>query len=210
MLVLIPYLLKYKILIMKHLTKTLFVFFAFIFLACSSPSESNLEMRSEVIKHYSATNYKLIAVEARIPYGDKIYRWYKGSAPNWIGNRWEHYVNNDLKMVFDTTANFQVIDHGNKTSEIQWTEKARLKNSNGAFEIIKMNGQKQTQIFQGLYGEGEVSKKAINQLTSYQIKLLFPAHHVIRFTGDTLDLFYKNQEAVTGSQFITYSFIRSN
>lgn len=196
---------------MKYLTKTLYLFCALFFLACSSPSESNLEMRSDVIKHYSATNYKLIAVEARIPYGDKIYRWYKGSTPNWIGNRWEHYVVNDLKMVFDTTANFQVIDHGNKTSEIQWTEKLRLKDTNGAFEIIKIRNKNQppTQIFQGMYGEGEVSKKAINQLSSYQIKLLFPAHHIIRFTGDTLDLFYKNQEAVTGSQFITYSFIHS-
>jgi hypothetical protein len=196
---------------MKHLAKTLYLFYAFTFLACSSPSESNLEMRSEVIKHYSSTNYKLIAVEAGIPYGDKIYRWYKGSTPNWIGNRWEHYVKNDLKMVFDTTANFQVIDHGNKTSEIQWNEEIRLKDSNGAFEVVKVDNKNQnsTQIFQGLYGEGEVSKKAIKQLTSYQITLLFPAHHIIRFTGDTMDLFYKNKEAVTGSQFITYSFIRS-
>jgi hypothetical protein len=197
---------------MKYLTKTIYLFCAFIFLACSSPSESNLEMRSEVIKHYSSTNYKLIAVEAKIPYGDKIYRWYKGSTPNWIGNRWEHYVNNDLKMVFDTTVNFQVIDHGNKTSEIQWTEKVRLKDNNGAFEVVKMDSKNKnpTQIFQGLYGEGEINKKAIHQLTSYQIRLLFPAHHIIRFTGDTMDLFYKNKEAVTGSQFITYSFIRSN
>jgi hypothetical protein len=196
---------------MKYLTKTLYLFCALIFLACSSPSESNLEMRSDVIKHYSATNYKLIAVEAGIPYGNKIYRWYKGSAPNWIGNRWERYVKNDLKMVFDTTANFQMIDHGNKTSEIQWTEKIRLKDSNGAFEILKFTGNnnESSQIFQGLYGEGEVSKKAINQLTSYQMTLLFPAHHIIRFTGDTMDLFYKNKEAVTGSQFITYSFIRT-
>jgi hypothetical protein len=50
--------------------------------ACSTPSESNLEKRSEVIQNYSASNYKLIAVEAGIPYGNKIYRWYKGSTPN--------------------------------------------------------------------------------------------------------------------------------
>lgn len=193
---------------MKQLTQIICSFFVFSFLACSSTSESNLEMRSEVVKHYSATKYKLIAVEAGIPYGNKIYRWYKGSTPNWIGNRWERYVTNDLKMVFDTTANFQIIDHGSKTSEVQWTENIEAKDSNGAFELVKMNGRTQTQFLQGLYGEGEVSKKAIGPLTSYQIKLLLPAHHLIRFTGDTLDLFYKNQEAVTGSQFVTYSFIR--
>jgi hypothetical protein len=196
---------------MKHLSQLICSLFIVTIIACSSPSESNLEMRSDVIKNYSATNYKLIAVEAGIPYGNKIYRWYKGYTPNWIGNRWERYVSNDLKAVFDTTANFQIIDHGNKTSEIQWSEKVRLKDTNGAFEIVKMSGKNQenTQIFQGLYGEGEVSKKLIHQLPSYQIKLISPDHHLIRFTGDTLDLFYKNQEAVTGSQFITYSFIRS-
>lgn len=193
---------------MKHLLQILSLFFVFAFLACSPPSDSNLEKKGEVIKHYSTSNYKLIAVEAGIPYGNKIYRWYKGSTPNWVGNRWERQVNNDLKMVFDTTANFQVIDHGSKTSEIQWTEKIRAKDTNGAFELVKMNDKTQTQILQGLYGEGEVSKKSIGTLTSYQIKLLFPAHQLIRFTGDTMDLFYKNQEAVTGSQFITYSFIR--
>jgi hypothetical protein len=196
---------------MSYLKKILCASFTIAFISCSSPPESNLAMRSEVIKHYSATNYKLIAVEAGIPYGNKIYRWYKGSTPNWVGNRWEHYVKNDLKLVFDTTANFQVIDHGTKTSEIQWKEKIRLKDSNGAFEILKFtdHNNKPTQIFQGLYGENEVSRKAIHSLTSYQITLLFPAHHIIRFTGDTLDIFYKNQEAVTGSQFVTYSFIRS-
>jgi hypothetical protein len=192
---------------MKHLTKLIYSVFAIVIIACSNPNESNLEMRSEVIKHYSSTNYKLIAVEAKIPYGNKIYRWYKGSTPNWVGNHWERYVANDLKTVFDTTANFQVIDHGSKISDIQWTEKIRAKDTNGAFELIKMSGK--TQILQGLYGEGEVSKKAIGSLTSYQINLIFPAHHLIRFTGDTMDLFYKNQEAVTGSQFITYSFIRA-
>jgi hypothetical protein len=194
---------------MKHLAQILYSSIVFTFLACSSSSDSNLEKKGDVIKHYSTSNYKLIAVEAGIPYGNKIYRWYKGSTPNWIGNRWERQVNNDLKMVFDTTANFRVIDHGSKTSEIQWTEKIRLRNNNGAFEIVKVIGKNHTQILQGLYWEGEVSKKVINQLNSYQIKLLFPAHHLIRFTGDTLDLFYKNQEAVTGSQFITYSFIRA-
>jgi hypothetical protein len=75
---------------------------------------------------------------------------------------------------------------------------------------VKTKGEnaKSSQIFQGMYSEGEVDKTLISKLSSYQIKLLYPAHHIIRFTGDTLDLFYRNQEAVTGSQFITYSFIR--
>lgn len=196
---------------MRYLTIMFCISFAFAFVACSPPSESDLEMRSEVIKHYSATTYKLIAVEAGIPYGNKIYRWYSGSTPNWIGNRWEKYVASDLKLVFDTTATFRVIDHGSKTSEIQWTEKVRLKDTNGAFEIVKVgskNNEKE-RIFQGLYGEGEVNKKTVENLTAYRVPLIFPAHHVIRFTGDTMDLFYKNKEAVTGSQFITYRFIRS-
>ena len=171
---------------MKHLTKMIYSFLTFSIMACSTSSKSDLEMRSEVIKHYSSTNYKLIAVEAGIPYGDKIYRWYKGSAPNWIGNRWEKYVASDLKMVFDTTATFQVIDLGNKTSKVQWTEKMSLKDSNGAFEVLKMDGKNQnpTQIFTGLYGEGEVNKMAINQFTSYQITLLFPAHRITRKSDD--------------------------
>lgn len=196
---------------MRYLTIMFCNSFAFTFLACSPPSESDLEMRSEVFKLYSATPYQLIAVEARIPYGDKIYRWYQGSAPNWIGNRWGKYVASDLKLVFDTTATFQLIDHGSKTSEILWTEKVRLKDTNGAFEIVKSGSKsnKMERIFQGLYGEGEVNKKPTGNLGTYRIPLIFPMHHVIRFTGDTMDLFYTNKEAVTGSQFITYRFIRS-
>lgn len=195
---------------MKHLAKFISFVFTITIIACSTPSESNLEKRSEVINHYSASNYKLVAVEAGIPYGNKIYRWYKGSTPNWIGNRWERQVTNDLKLVFDSTANFQLIDHGNKTSELQWTENVRVKDTNGAFEIVKTNGENSnsSQIFQGMFSEGEVDKTLIGKLSSYQIKLLYPAHHIVRFTGDTLDLFYRNKEAVTGSQFITYSFIR--
>jgi hypothetical protein len=195
---------------MKHFIKFIFFVVSITMIACSTPSELNLEKRSEVIQNYSATNYKLIAVEAGIPYGNKIYRWYKGSTPNWIGNRWERQVTNDLKLVFDSTANFQLIDHGNKTSELVWTENIRVKDTNGAFEIVKTKGENanSSEIFQGMYGEGEVDKTLIGKLSSYQIKLVYPAHHIIRFTGDTLDLFYRNQEAVTGSQFITYSFIR--
>jgi hypothetical protein len=196
---------------MKHLTKIIYSFLTFTIMACSSSSKSDLEMRGEVIKHYSATNYKLIAVEAGIPYGDKIYRWEKGSTPNWIGNRWEKYVSLDLKLFFDTTAIFRMIDHGAKTSEIQWTEKIRLKDSNGAFEIVKMKGKNlnTSQIFQGLFSEGEVDEIVKGNFRTYRIPLIFPDHHVIRFTRDTLDLFYKNAEAVNGSQFITYRFVRT-
>lgn len=195
---------------MKHLVKFISFVFSITMIACSTPSESNLEKRSEVIQNYSASNYKLIAVEADIPYGNKIYRWYKGSTPNWIGNHWERQVTNDLKLVFDSTANFKLIDHGNKTSELVWAENIRLRDTNGAFEIVKTNGENSnsSQIFQGMFSEGEVDKTLIGKLSSYQIKLLYPAHHIVRFTGDTLDLFYRNKEAVTGSQFITYSFIR--
>ncbi len=197
---------------MKHFTKLFLLLLASATISCSSTSEtaSTLESRGDVIKHYSSTNYKLIAVEAGIPYGDKIYRWYKGSKPNWMSNRYEKYVMMDLKRVFDTTATFQVIDHGSKTTEIQWTEKVKVEDTNGAFEVVKMDSQngKKEQIFQGLYREKEVNKNAIGNLTAYRIPLVFPAHHVIRFTGDTLDLFYKNSEAANGSQFMTYSFIR--
>lgn len=188
-------------------------------LACSSKSElsdATIVNASDAIKGYSAKDFRLIAIEAKFRYGNKVYRWYKGKTPNWLGNQYEKYVAMDLKKIFDSTATFQIIDHGTRLSEIQWTEQIKIKDENSAFEILKKGGirgksQKDNteSILKALYLNRKINKINHRNSTNYFFPLLIPHKHTISFHGDTLDVFYDNKKSDLGAEFLTCSFLLS-
>lgn len=188
--------------------------------ACSSKSDvkdKRIETASDVIKAYSAKNFQLIAIEANFRYGNKVYRWYKGKTANWLGNQYEKYINLDLKNIFDSTATFQIIDHGTKVSEIQWTDQIKIKDDNSAFEILKIRGtngvnQKDTatSILKALYLNRKIQQIDHQKSTNYFFPLLFPHKHTISFHGDTLNVYYDNKKSDLGPEFLTCSFLLSH
>lgn len=192
---------------------------SFCMVACSSTTEVNdtkIEMASDAVKAYSAKNFELIAIEANFRYGNKIYRWYKGKTANWLGNRYEKYIAIDLKHIFDSTATFQLIDHGTKAAELQWNNQLKIKDENSAFEILKIRGtsgvhQKDTvtSILKALYLNRKIQQIDHQNSTVYFFPLLFPPKHTISFHGDTLNVYYDNKKSDLGPEFLTCSFLLS-
>lgn len=203
----------------KNLNRFPLLLISIFIVACSSKSEVNdkrIATSSDAIKAYSAKNFQLIAIEANFRYGNKVYRWYKGKTPNWLGNQYEKYVAMDLKNIFDSTATFQLIDHGTKVSEIQWTDQIKIKDDNSAFEILKKTGiggvyQKDTavSILKALYLNRNIHQINHQNSTVYFFPLLFPHKHTISFHGDTLNVYYDNKKSDLGTEFLTCSFLLS-
>ncbi|MEA5402783.1 hypothetical protein VB776_07650 [Arcicella sp. DC2W] len=202
-----------------NLTRISLLLISIFMVACSSTAEVNdtkIETASDAINAYSAKNFQLIGIEAHFRYGNKIYRWYKGKTANWLGNRYEKYITLDLKTIFDSTATFQIIDHGTKVSEIQWTDQIKIKDDNSAFEILKKIGtrglnQKDTavSILKALYSNRKIHQIDHQNSTVYFFPLLFPHKHTISFHGDTLNVYYDNKKSDLGAEFLTCSFLLS-
>ena len=157
--------------------RTAILFLSSLMLSCTSKSDgSGSETNADVIKYYAGKNYQLIALETQIRYGNQLYKWKKGIRPNWIGNRYERYVTMDMKEVFDTTATFQLIDHGANLEKVKMNESIRISEVYHAFDFVKMNAANKSKytFFKGIYTvkkEGEFSNKSASIL---YFPLIFP------------------------------------
>lgn len=199
----------------NRLTLSFLLFSAIISTSCSNKStteDSDLETNGDVVKSYSSKNYKLIALQARIRYGNKMYRWQKGTRPNWIGNRYEHYVALDLKDIFDSTANFQLIDHGKNIEDVQSMKMLSSTEQYNTFDFVKMDATNKVKhlFFKGLYSvkkDGEFTNKSASK---YLFPLILPTKYRLRFAQDTLDIIYDNSKSPLGSEELAFRLKLSN
>ena len=183
--------------------RTAILFLSWLMLSCTSKSDdTSLETNADVIKYYAGKNYQLIALETQIRYGNQLYKWQKGIRPNWIGNRYERYVTMDVKEVFDTTATFQIIDHGANLEKVKMNESIGFSEVYHAFDFVKMSASdKRTHtFFKGIYAvkkEGEFSNKSASIL---YFPLIFPVKYRLKFSHDTLDVIYDNPKSALGAE----------
>lgn len=184
-----------------------------LMLSCTSKSDdTGSETNADVIKYYAGKNYQLIALETQIRYGNQLYQWKKGFRPNWVGNRYERYVTMDMKEVFDTTATFQIIDHGANLEKVKMNESIGFSEVYHAFDFVKMNAANRSThtFFKGIYAvkkEGEFSNESASIL---YFPLIFPVKYRLKFSHDTLDVIYENTKSALGAESLAIRLKLSN
>ena len=189
------------------------LFLLSLMLSCTSKSDdSGSETNADVIKYYAGKNYQLIALETQIRYGNQLYKWQKGIRPNWIGNRYERYVTMDVKEVFDTTATFQLIDHGSNLEKVKMNESIGFSETYHAFDFVKMNAANRSThtFFKGIYAvkkEGEFSNERASIL---YFPLILPVKNRLKFSHDTLDVIYENTKSALGAESLAIRLKLSN
>ena len=174
-----------------------------LMLSCTSKSdESDLETNADVIKYYAGKNYQLIALETQIRYGNQLYQWKKGFRPNWIGNRYERYVTMDMKEVFDTTATFQIIDHGANLEKVKMNESIGFSEVYHAFDFVKMNAANKSThtFFKGIYTVKKAGEFSNRSASILYFPLIFPVKYRLKFSHDTLDVIYDNPKSALGAE----------
>lgn len=195
------------------LSTIIILFASWLVLSCTPKSDdSSFETNADVVKFYAGKKYQLVALETQIRYGDQWYRWKKGTRPNWMGNRYERYVSMDMKDVFDTTATFQLIDHGANLDKVKMNESIGFSQVYHAFDFVKMNAVKKGThtFFKAIYEvkkEGEFNNKSAS--VRY-FPLIFPVKYRIKFSHDTLDVIYENAKSALGAESIALRLKLSN
>ena len=179
------------------------LFLSSLMLSCTSKlDDSGLETNADVIKYYAGKNYQLIALETQIRYGNQFYQWKKGFRPNWIGNRYERYVTMDMKEVFDTTATFQIIDHGANLEKVKMNESIGFSEVYHAFDFIKMNAANKSThtFFKGIYAVKKAGEFSNESASIRYFPLIFPVKYRLKFSHDTLDVIYDNPKSALGAE----------
>jgi hypothetical protein len=171
----------------------------------SSKNDNDLLTTGDVVKAYSSKNYKLIAIEAQIRYSSQFFRWKKGTTPNWIGSSHERLVALDLKDIFDSTANFQLID--SKNNERNNQEKSNCR----TFSFVKLNRSDSIDhiFFEGSYRNQKDGDFMNKNASKFYFPLIFPTKYRLKFNQDTLDIMYDNTKSYLGAESLAFRLILS-
>jgi hypothetical protein len=181
------------------------VFITFLAFSCTPKSDdTEFETNADVVKSYAGKSYQLITFETQIRYGNQLYRWKKGTRPNWLGNHYERYVAMDMKDIFDTTATFQLTNLGISSETNKDENSPNLTDSYQTFDFVKLkkSDEKSHIFFKAIYlvkKEGEFTNP--NASIRY-FPLTFPEKYRFKFSQDTLDVIYDNTKSALGAESI--------